>query len=84
MVSKVTEEHINKVKVYEERLNLRRLMHLQNELLDKKKWLRGYELEPNPYLEDAATNIRYRIDVLEKEINMTRTKLSRETISLIE
>ena len=80
----ITEKHINKVKVYEERLNLRRLMHLQMEIKDKKKWLEGYESDPNPYLEQAASNVRYRLDWLEKEFAATSSKLSPETRSLIQ
>lgn len=84
MPSMITEKQIGKVKVYEERLNLRRLMHLQMEMADKQKWLEGYEADPNPYLEQAASNVRYRLQVLEKEFNVTKNKLSGETKALID
>ncbi|MBW2967982.1 hypothetical protein KY362_05845 [Candidatus Woesearchaeota archaeon] len=84
MPGQITEKHISRIKVYEERLNLRRLMHLQMEIADKKKWLEGYESEPNPYLEQAAANVRYRLEWLEKEIRSTTNKLSPETLKLIE
>jgi hypothetical protein len=84
MVNRVTENHISKVKAYEERINLRRLMHLQMELDDKTKWMKGYEAEPNPYLKPASENVKTRMNWLEREIHVTQGKLSSETRRLIE
>lgn len=78
-VAKVTEEHIFKVKEYAERLNLRRLMFLQQELIEKKKWMKGYEAEPNPYLKQAADKMRVTIQTLERETDMQFGKLSTDT-----
>ena len=78
-VTKVTEEHIHKVKEYAERLNLRRLMFLQQELVEKRKWLEGYDNEPNPYLEQAAVKMRETVKNLEREADIQFGKLSTET-----
>lgn len=80
----ITESHISKVKVYEDRINLRRLMALQRELTEKNSWIRSYEYEPNPFLTDAAKNVRERVDWLKKEIRLTESKLSSDTKMLIE
>jgi hypothetical protein len=82
-VARVTEEHIHKVKEYAERLNLRRLMFLQQELMEKRKWLEGYDAEPNPYLEQAAVKMRETLKNLERETDMQFSKLSTETQRMI-
>jgi hypothetical protein len=80
----ITESHISKVKVYEDRINLRRLMALQRELAEKNSWIRSYEYEPNPFLTDAAKNVRERLEWIKKEIRTTENKLSSDTRMLIE
>lgn len=82
-VSKVREEHIAKVKIYSERVQLRRLMALQKELEEKRKWLEGYDNEPNPYLREAAIQMREAVKKIDRETDLEFRKLSTETQAMV-